>query len=137
MVRVNLSGRTFPDKSNSLHLKSADRARDFTDQLADIGRIDLEFPAFGDGRAFTLARRLREQMNFTGEIRAVGHVLPDQAAFLLRCGFDSAEFKTGPLAEEAKLALKRFSVRYQPALDGTGTAAGHRLAAGNLRRRVS
>lgn len=57
---------------------------------ADLGRLDMiavEFGRFRDGRGFTAARRLRERYAYAGEIRAVGHVLPDQYAFLLRCGF--------------------------------------------------
>jgi len=53
--------------------------------------IALEFPKFTDGRAYSTARRLREQWGFTGELRAVGDVLLDQIPLMLRCGFDSFE----------------------------------------------
>jgi uncharacterized protein (DUF934 family) len=59
-------------------------------QLLD--RLDLvvvEFPKFRDGRGFTIARALRERHGFTGEIRAIGHVLPDQFDALVQCGFSS------------------------------------------------
>ena len=59
-----------------------------SDQLAariaaDLGRfalVALEFPIFRDGRAFSTARELRERYGFTGDIRAVGHVLPDSTS---------------------------------------------------------
>ncbi len=57
-----------------------------------LERLDLvvvEFPKFRDGRGFTVARALRERHGFKGDIRAVGHVLPDQFAALVRCGFSS------------------------------------------------
>lgn len=54
--------------------------------LARLGHITLRFPAFMDGRAFSHARRLR-QRGFRGELVADGEILPDQWAFLERCGF--------------------------------------------------
>jgi uncharacterized protein (DUF934 family) len=61
------------------------------DAIADVlDRLDviaIEFPKFRDGRGFTIARTLRERYGYKGEIRAVGHILPDQALFLLRSGF--------------------------------------------------
>src|SRR5579872_7524737 len=51
--------------------------------LPHLALIAIEFPKFRDGRGFSLARALREQHGFDGEIRAIGHLLPDQHAFLL------------------------------------------------------
>lgn len=59
-----------------------------------LDRIDLvaiDFPKFRDGRGFTIARTLREHMGYEGEIRARGHVLPDQFVMLLDCGFTTVE----------------------------------------------
>lgn len=58
--------------------------------LADLGLIGVAFPAFNDGRAFTIARRLR-MMGFTGRLRAKGHVIADQYAMVRRVGFDEVE----------------------------------------------
>ncbi|MDP9142031.1 MAG: DUF934 domain-containing protein [Pseudomonadota bacterium] len=59
-------------------------------QLASRQRIELEFPAFGDGRAYSQARLLRERYSFRGEIRALGAaVVLDQARELLRCGVNA------------------------------------------------
>ena len=59
-------------------------------QIADRDLICLSFPAFGDGRAYSQARLLRERYRYGGEIRATGAaVVADQAAELLRCGFDA------------------------------------------------
>jgi uncharacterized protein (DUF934 family) len=57
------------------------------DMLDRLDAIAIEFPKFRDGRGFTIARTLRERYGYKGEIRAVGHILPDQALFLLRSGF--------------------------------------------------
>jgi uncharacterized protein (DUF934 family) len=42
-----------------------------------------------DGRGFTLARMLRTRYRFERDIRAVGHLLPDQLDALRLCGFSS------------------------------------------------
>ena len=46
--------------------------------LKDIERIDLHFPKFTDGRAYSQAFLLRRRLGFTGDIRATGDVLIDQ-----------------------------------------------------------
>jgi uncharacterized protein (DUF934 family) len=58
--------------------------------LADLHLIRVSFPAFNDGRAFTIARRLR-MMGFAGELRALGPVIADQYAMARRVGFDCVE----------------------------------------------
>lgn len=52
--------------------------------------IAVTFPAFSDGRGFTLARHLRAR-GFAGRLRARGHVLADQYAMARRAGFDEVE----------------------------------------------
>ncbi len=58
--------------------------------LDGVVRIDLHFPKFTDGRAFSQAFLLRRRRGFTGEIRANGDVLVDQLAQMERSGFDVA-----------------------------------------------
>lgn len=64
------------------------------DALAELVKgaavVRIEFPAFSDGRGFTLARILRAQ-GFTGRLRAKGHVIADQYAMARRSGFDEVE----------------------------------------------
>lgn len=59
-------------------------------QLDGVQAIRVAFPAFSDGRGFTLARRLRNA-GFTGRLRAQGHVIADQYAMARRAGFDEVE----------------------------------------------
>ncbi|GAN61911.1 hypothetical protein AA0313_2014 [Acetobacter indonesiensis NRIC 0313] len=54
-----------------------------------VSVILIDFPKFRDGRGFTLARNLRQQANFQQDIRARGHLIPDQFPALLKCGFTS------------------------------------------------
>jgi uncharacterized protein (DUF934 family) len=66
------------------------------DPSALVGKLDqltlirIAFPAFNDGRAFTVARKLRE-LGYTGQLLAKGPVIADQYAMLRRVGFDGAE----------------------------------------------
>lgn len=59
-------------------------------QLDRLTLIRVAFPAFSDGRAFTIARRLR-MMGYKGQLLAYGPVIADQYAMLRRVGFDGAE----------------------------------------------
>jgi len=77
-----------------------------------LGYVEIEFPAFGDGRGFSLAVRLRKDLGFTGEIRATGPVIPDQALFLLRAGFDTVEV-AAERRQAFEAALSRFKQFYQ------------------------
>lgn len=58
--------------------------------VSGAGLVAVAFPAFSDGRGFTLARHLRER-GFTGRLRARGHVIADQYAMARRSGFDEVE----------------------------------------------
>ncbi len=111
-----------------LRLKSNESPVDVADDLQRFSMIAIEFPSFRDGRGFSYGRRLRTQLGFTGEIRAVGHILPDQALFLDRCGFDAFEVKEGAKLSDWQRGLNEFSVWFQPALDGRTTAIAHRRA---------
>lgn len=89
--------------------------------------VDIHFPAFTDGRGFSLAVRLRKDLGFKGEIRASGHVIPDQALFLLRAGFDTADVTQERKAAFEK-ALERFNSFYQTDYLGTRSIAHQRHA---------
>ncbi|MBZ0215059.1 MAG: DUF934 domain-containing protein, partial [Fimbriimonadaceae bacterium] len=56
--------------------------------------IALEFASFTDGRAYSVARIVRTQLHFSGELRATGDVLPDQIAFMRQVGFDAFEIRS-------------------------------------------
>jgi len=88
-------------------------------KLDEVGAVALHFPVFGDGRAYTQARLLRERLGFTGEIRATGDVLRDQALFMIRCGVDAFEIAEGADADGFREALVEFSYAYQAGADET------------------
>jgi uncharacterized protein (DUF934 family) len=58
--------------------------------LQALTLICVTFPAFNDGRSFTIARRLRA-LGYDGTLRAVGPVIADQYAMARRVGFDQVE----------------------------------------------
>lgn len=85
--------------------------------LAKAPLVAIDFPAFTDGRGYTLARLLRERYGYQGEIRAVGDVLVDQLFYMSRCGFDALALRDDQRLDDALRALGAFSVSYQPAVD--------------------
>jgi len=101
-----------------IRLNSDQPPRLIADELEHFALVALAFPKFTDGRAYSYARLLRERYGYAGELRAVGAVLLDQALFMVRCGFDAFEVPDVISAEAWRAALRRISVRYQPAADG-------------------
>ena len=91
--------------------------REHAQLLLDRPVIALEFPKFADGRCYSHARILREQLGFTGELRAIGDVLRDQLFYLYRCGIDAFELAPGVRPDSALEGFRDFSVVYQPAAD--------------------
>ncbi len=81
--------------------------------LQDIDRIDLHFPKFTDGRAYSQAFLLRRRLGFQGEIRATGDVLIDQLVQMQRMGFSSAVLREGVDASAAQRQFDRFAAFYQ------------------------
>ena len=74
----------------AVDLAHTDDPEALTAYLADLTLIRVAFPAFNDGRAFTIARRLRE-LGYIGTLRANGPVIVDQYPMARRVGFDQVE----------------------------------------------
>ncbi|MDH5205405.1 MAG: DUF934 domain-containing protein [Hylemonella sp.] len=81
--------------------------------LAGIHRIDLNFPRFTDGRAYSQAFLLRRRLGFTGEIRATGDVLVDQLQQMCRSGFTAAVLRADQELAVARRELTRYAAFYQ------------------------
>jgi uncharacterized protein (DUF934 family) len=84
-----------------------------TVSLDGVKRIDLHFPKFTDGRAYSQAFLLRRRLGFKGEIRATGDVLIDQLVSMARTGFDVAVLREGIDASAAQRQFDRFPAFYQ------------------------
>jgi len=81
--------------------------------LDGVERVDLHFPNFTDGRAFSQAFLLRRRRGFQGEIRGTGDVLIDQLVQMQRTGFSSAVLKEGKDVADAQRQFDRFPAFYQ------------------------
>jgi len=97
--------------------------------LARLDLVALPFPAFTDGRAYSLARQMR-QAGFRGELRATGNVLPDQLQFMAQVGFDAFEISDRFPADLWQKALSRLNLSYQGAVGGARHVWQERLRAG-------
>jgi uncharacterized protein (DUF934 family) len=96
-----------------VRLLSHHSADDLAEDLERFELIAVDFPKFRDGRGFSTARELRERYGYRGEIRAVGHALPDQAQFLIRTGFTTIELPDGANLAAWQTGLNEISVAYQ------------------------
>ena len=113
-----------------VRLKSDESPEAIAADLDRLALVELEFPKFRDGRAYSNARILRERYGFKGELRAVGDVLMEQLHFMLRTGFNAFEIAGPDPLKQYQTAKAEFSVWYQPTGDGRPTAISlrHRAA---------
>ena len=79
--------------SVGIQINSDESIDEITKDLQYFSLIQFNFLTFKDGRPFSIAKILRKKLNFEKEIRASGHILPDQYIFLMRCGFDTVEIE--------------------------------------------
>lgn len=81
--------------------------------LTGVERIELNFPKFSDGRAFSQAFLLSRRLHFKGDVRATGDVTADQLAQMQRSGFTSAVLRADQdlaLAERVLAVYPGFGV---------------------------
>ncbi len=101
------------DAASPQVLALANDADPRTLSLNGVTRIDLNFPAFTDGRAHSQAFLLSRRLGFKGEIRATGDVLVDQLPLLARNGFTVAVLRADQDLAVAERQLARFKGYYQ------------------------
>ncbi|MEN8858787.1 DUF934 domain-containing protein [Qipengyuania flava] len=108
----------FLDQSNAaaVRIEPGDDARELLPHLGRLSLVEVNFPAFGDGRGYSSARILREA-GYEGELRAVGDVLVDQLAYMRRCGFDAFEPDQQLDKDDVQAAFDRWPEVYQDAAD--------------------
>ncbi len=104
----------FGDQTNAaaVRLEPGDDARDLLPYLDRLKLVEVNFPAFTDGRGNSAARILREA-GYTGELRAVGDVIVDQLPALRRSGFDSFAPQSPMEPADAEAAFSRWADVYQ------------------------
>lgn len=98
-----------------VRLGNTTKEYDLTPFLPQLALIILPFPAFADGRAYSIARQLRLD-GYQSELRATGNILPDQLQFMLQVGFDSFDVPERFPLEAWQKASRQMSLAYQRGL---------------------
>ena len=94
------------DTKNRIKLANSDDPRDIS--LVGVESIELNFPKFTDGRAFSQAFLLSRRLGFKGEIVATGDVLIDQLAQMQRSGFTVAVLRDDQALSVAERVLAAY-----------------------------
>jgi uncharacterized protein (DUF934 family) len=110
---------SFGEQTNAaaVRLEPGDDARDLLPFVDRLKLVEVNFPAFTDGRGYSAARILREA-GYEGELRAVGAVFVDQLGVLRRSGFDSFAPDQAIDPTDAEAVFNRWPEVYQATGDG-------------------
>jgi uncharacterized protein (DUF934 family) len=100
-------------------LANTTKAQDVVPYFSKIALLVLAFPAFTDGRSYSLARQLRLD-GYRGELRATGNLLPDQLQYMLQVGIESFEVGERFPLEAWQKAAKQMALTYQRGLTRAG-----------------
>lgn len=101
-------------RAHGVMLNPDDDVQLLKEHLSSLQLVAIHFPKYTDGRGYSQARILRTQLNFPGEIRALGDVRPDQILFMMRAGITSFQFETQPNEQVVQQILTRYKANYQP-----------------------
>ncbi|MFT4054209.1 MAG: DUF934 domain-containing protein [Novosphingobium sp.] len=110
----------FSEQSNAtaVRIEPGEDARALLPYLDRIALVEVNFPAWTDGRGYSAARILREA-GYAGELRGVGDLVIDMLHHMRRCGFDAFAPDKALNPTDAKNAFKRWDNVYQAtAIDG-------------------
>ena len=113
------------NRSIGVRLQNTDDPGLLAPHLDQIRLIELQFPKYTDGRAFSQSQLLRRRYGYKGEIRAIGQVLRDQLRLMIRSGFDAMQVEDPEITKDAEgvydISAHEFSEFYQPASDTQDT----------------
>jgi uncharacterized protein (DUF934 family) len=129
LQRFQSEGRRLLDEGRKVgvRIEPNEAVEELGDDLKRLSVVALAFPNFLQGQAYSSAAILRER-GFTGEVRAVGNVLREQARFMVRAGMDAFEPADGSTPAEWSHVVGRFRHVYQRAADGREPAFVEREA---------
>jgi uncharacterized protein (DUF934 family) len=100
--------------------------------LPRLSLVAIAFPAFADGRGFSLAKAIR-RAGFDGTLRASGPLIPDQFDYALACGFDQIELPEASAGRQSlqqwQQAIGKLSQTYQRGYRRDGNILDHRRLA--------
>ena len=112
LIQILQAGEVQPEENVNV-LSVGNDADVMEVSLEGVDRIELNFPKFSDGRAFSQAYLLRRRRKFAGDIRATGDVLVDQVVQMQRTGFSSAVLKEGKDVADVQRQFERYAEFYQ------------------------
>lgn len=114
-IIANKDYLTVADESKCIRISNEVDPRQLAKEgaLEGVLQIELNFPKFTDGRAYSQAYLLRRRIGFKGEICATGDVLVDQLLQMQRSGFDAAVLRADQNLDSARQQLQRFGAFYQ------------------------
>lgn len=123
LKRWQAEGETLRGRNSAVgvRLKNDEPALALGEAVHRLALVEVEFPKFTDGRAFSQARILRDKLGYQGEVRGIGAILRDQYLFMIRCGIDAVELPEGKPIDGYLAALREFTAWYQPASDDRPT----------------
>ncbi|MEE4453276.1 DUF934 domain-containing protein [Novosphingobium resinovorum] len=110
----------FSEQSNAtaVRIEPGEDARALLPYLDRIALVEVNFPAWTDGRGYSAARILREA-GYAGELRGVGDLVIDMLHHMRRCGFDAFAPDKALNTTDAKNTFERWDNVYQAtAIDG-------------------
>jgi uncharacterized protein (DUF934 family) len=88
-------------------------------RLDRIALIRVAFPAYTDGRGFSIGKALRD-MGYAGRLRAAGPLIADQYRMARRVGFDEVEIPDAMAERQPEEQWRpRPQVSYQQHLTGS------------------
>ena len=105
------------NRSIGVRLQNTDDPKLLEPFLDQLHMIELQFPKYTDGRAFSQAQLLRRRYGYKGEIRATGQVLRDQLRLMIRTGFDAVVLDGDDAEAVYAFSSHEFSEFYQSASD--------------------
>ena len=105
------------EKPAAVFIDSHEDIENIKNFTSRIELIELNFPTFMDGRAYSSANILRRNFGYTSELRAVGDIRVDQLEQMVRCGFNAFRMNEDQNTDLGLERLKGFSFSYQPAFD--------------------
>lgn len=103
-------------RDTGLHIPNTVKPASLVPLFPHMALISVAFPAFNDGRGFSIAKRLRH-LGFTGILRASGPLIADQYAYAEACGFDEIDLPetiaARQTADQWKAAARAITASYQ------------------------
>jgi uncharacterized protein (DUF934 family) len=105
------------NRSIGVRLANTDDPKLLEPFLEQLHLIELQFPKYTDGRAFSQAQLLRRRHGYKGEIRATGQVLRDQLRLMIRSGFDAMVIDAPDPEAVYAVSSRELSEFYQSAAD--------------------